>query len=63
LLIAIELTAERSADVVSEALKRGLVVNNVTPSAVRLAPPLVVSEQQIARAIEILASVIGALQP
>lgn len=40
LLLALELGEAVSADVVSKALELGLVVNNVTASAVRLAPPL-----------------------
>jgi len=59
LLVAVELTEQRSADVVRACLERRLIVNNVTPSAVRLAPPLVVSREQIDHAVEILAEAIG----
>ncbi|HEX9774882.1 MAG TPA: acetylornithine transaminase [Actinomycetota bacterium] len=59
LLVAVELDGPWAAAAVSAALGRRLVVNNVTPTAVRLAPPLVVSEEQIERAVEILAGVLA----
>lgn len=40
LLLALELDAPVAGDVVTAALGHGLIVNNVTPTAVRLAPPL-----------------------
>lgn len=54
LLIAAEVNVAASR-VAEEALARGLLVNPVTPTAVRLTPPLVVSEQEIDQAVEILA--------
>ena len=54
LLIAVELAGEWAGEIVGKALEQGLVVNNVTPNAVRLAPPLVVSDQEIDRAVSIL---------
>jgi acetylornithine/succinyldiaminopimelate/putrescine aminotransferase len=58
LLVAVELAGEWAGEIVRESLLRGLVVNNVTPNAIRLAPPLAVSEQQIERAVEILGDVL-----
>ena len=43
LLIGIELGRNAAGAVVEKALANGLIVNNVTPSTVRLAPPLNVS--------------------
>ena len=43
LLIGLELGRDAAGAVVEAALKQGLIVNNVTPSTVRLAPPLNVS--------------------
>jgi acetylornithine/N-succinyldiaminopimelate aminotransferase len=40
LLIGLDLTAEVSADVAAAALRAGFIVNNPTPSRIRLAPPL-----------------------
>lgn len=63
LLLAAELSekarAGRSAkDVASACLDRGLVVNGVTPTALRLAPPFVVSTQQLTEGCSILAGVL-----
>ena len=63
LLLAAELSekarAGRSAkDVASACLDQGLVVNGVTPTALRLAPPFVVSVEQLAEGCSILAAVL-----
>lgn len=58
LLLAAELAAGVDAkDVANRALAAGLVLNAVTPSALRLAPSLLVSDAEIDEAVEILASV------
>ncbi len=44
LLIGIELTADASAAVVAAAQDAGFIVNNPTPTAIRLAPPLVLTQ-------------------
>jgi acetylornithine aminotransferase len=44
LLLGIELGAPRAAAVVRAALERRLIVNDVTPTAIRLAPPLIVTD-------------------
>jgi len=59
LLIAIELGGDWAAEIVGKALAKGLVVNNVAPNAVRLAPPLIVSDEQIEQAVEILAGILS----
>lgn len=51
LLLAAELDCS-SAGVVEAALDNGLVVNAVTPSAVRFAPPLTISPTEIDMAAE-----------
>ena len=63
LLLAAELSEDARAgrpakDIASACLEQGLVVNGVTPSALRLAPPFVVAEEQIAAACSILAEVL-----
>jgi len=63
LLLAAELSEEaragRSAkDIASACLDQGLVVNGVTPTALRLAPPFVVSTEQLAEGCSILAGVL-----
>ncbi|MBW3546721.1 MAG: acetylornithine transaminase [Actinobacteria bacterium] len=58
LLLAAELVERPAAEVTAEALKLGLVVNAVTPTAVRLAPPLLVSQAEVDEALDILAKVL-----
>lgn len=47
-----------AADVVAAALRHGLIVNAVTPSTVRLAPPLTVTDPEIAEAVAALTAAI-----
>ena len=54
LLVAVEFSSDLAADVVAACRERGLLANNVKPSAVRLIPPLTVSETEIDQAVEIL---------
>ena len=44
LLIGLDLSGEVSADVAAAALRAGFIVNNPTPRRIRLAPPLVLTE-------------------
>ncbi len=50
LLLAAELTGPFAAGLAAAALAAGLVVNAVTPSAIRFSPPLVISPKEIATA-------------
>ncbi|MCU1499599.1 MAG: argD [Acidimicrobiales bacterium] len=60
LLIAAQLVDGIDARVVAaEALRRGLVVNAVTPTALRLAPSLLVSDAEIHEAVALLADILG----
>jgi len=59
LLLAAELTDAAGPDVARRALDAGLVINGVTPTAIRLAPPLFVSDDEIDEALEILKGVLG----
>ena len=62
LLIAAELEEGRAAGgVAAKALEMGLVVNAVTPSALRLAPSLLVTEGEIDEAVDILKRAIAAV--
>ena len=59
LLLGVELAVGIDVkDVQSQLLTNGLVANAVTASALRLAPPLTVSEQEIREAVTILAQVL-----
>jgi acetylornithine/N-succinyldiaminopimelate aminotransferase len=44
LLIGLDLVAEASAAVAAAALARGFIINNPTPTRIRLAPPLVLTD-------------------
>ena len=60
LLVAVELAGEWSRAIAQAGLAAGFLLNNVTPTAVRLSPPLNVSEADIDRAIELT---YGLLEP
>jgi acetylornithine/N-succinyldiaminopimelate aminotransferase len=59
LLLAVELEDRVAKEVADELLERGLIVNAVTATALRLAPPLNLSSEEIVSAITILADVLG----
>jgi acetylornithine aminotransferase len=48
LLVGLDLTAPVAAKVTATALRHGFIVNDPTPSRIRLAPPLILSEEQVA---------------
>ncbi|WP_310963342.1 acetylornithine transaminase [Nocardioides terrisoli] len=48
LLIGLDLTESRSAEVTAAARQAGFIINNPTPARIRLAPPLVLTEQDVA---------------
>lgn len=52
LLLAAVLRESVAADLVQEALQEGLVVNNVLSDAVRFAPPLTISEDEVSQAVQ-----------
>ena len=54
LLVGLEMSDERSAGVVAEALDNGLLLNAVRPNMLRFMPPLNVSEEEIDEAVAIL---------
>ena len=54
LLLAVALNADVSEKVVLDCLANGLIVNNVRPNAVRLAPPLTVTEAECDEAVAII---------
>lgn len=64
LLLAAELTAEargtRTAPEIARAcLEESLVVNGVTPTALRFAPPFVVTDAELAEGVAVVGSVLG----
>jgi 4-aminobutyrate aminotransferase-like enzyme len=61
LLLAVELAPPADAkEVAGRLLDAGLIVNAVTPTALRLAPPLLVSDDELDAAVGILEEVLRA---
>lgn len=56
LLLAVELTAPIAAQVADRALVAGFIVNPVTPTALRLAPPLILTWDQAATFVDFIAA-------
>ena len=54
LLLAIELDGHDAKDVAAGLLELGAIVNAVTPTALRLAPSLLISDDEIDQAIDLL---------
>jgi acetylornithine/N-succinyldiaminopimelate aminotransferase len=59
LLLAAELSEPNAKDVTTAALEAGLLVNPVRPDAIRVAPPLLVRDEEIDTALGILAAILG----
>ncbi|MGC5616056.1 acetylornithine transaminase [Georgenia sp. Z1491] len=60
--IGVQLSGEHSAAISSAAQDAGLIVNPVTPDAIRLAPALVLSDDDVAEAAEKLALALGRVE-
>jgi predicted acetylornithine/succinylornithine family transaminase len=54
LLLAAQLDAPIAKEAAARALELGLLVNPVRPDAVRVAPPLLVGDDEVARALDLL---------
>jgi acetylornithine/N-succinyldiaminopimelate aminotransferase len=59
LLLAAELVDGDAKGLQAECLRRGLVLNAVTPTALRLAPSLLVTDDELDEAVSIVAEVIA----
>ncbi|MCS7295293.1 MAG: aminotransferase class III-fold pyridoxal phosphate-dependent enzyme, partial [Dehalococcoidia bacterium] len=59
LMAAVQLARDVASDVTNRCRERGLLVNPVRPNAIRLLPPLIVTDEEIDRACDILASVLS----
>ena len=58
MLLAVELEGVNAQAVAADCLAEGLVVNGVTPTAIRLAPPLIIEDAHIAEAVALLAPIL-----
>lgn len=65
LLLAVEVDPDvgTSADVVARLLDAGVIVNAVTPSAIRLAPSLLITDDEIDRAVQVITGVLSGTSP
>jgi predicted acetylornithine/succinylornithine family transaminase len=61
LLLAMTLSQDIADKIVLECLENGLIVNNVRPNAVRLAPPLTVENAEVDKALGIIENAIAKL--
>jgi acetylornithine/N-succinyldiaminopimelate aminotransferase len=59
LLLAVELAGHDAAEVNADLLAAGLVANALTPTALRLAPSLLISDDEVDEAVDIIANVLG----
>jgi acetylornithine/N-succinyldiaminopimelate aminotransferase len=59
LLLAAQLATPTAKEIAAAALEAGLLVNPVRPDAIRVAPPLLVSDEEIDAALAILGAVMG----
>ena len=60
LLLAAELADGIDAKAIAgDLLRKGLIVNAVSPTSLRFAPPLIVSESEIAQAVDLLSAVLA----
>ena len=62
LLWAMELDREAAEEAVRLCLEEGLLANNVKPNALRLMPPLTVTEEELDRAVEIVDRVLARIE-
>jgi predicted acetylornithine/succinylornithine family transaminase len=58
MLLAVELVGYNAPAVAARCLEKGLVLNGVTPTALRMAPPLVITDEEIAEGVAILTQVL-----
>lgn len=58
-LLALELTGVDARVVAARCLEEGLVLNGITPTALRIAPPLVITQEHVDKAVEILSAVLA----
>src|SRR5690606_26968733 len=56
LLIGVGLTAPVSGQLSLAALERGLIINSASPTSIRLAPPLILGDAEVAEFLELFAA-------
>lgn len=61
LLVGLELAQNRSMEIVTNCLQKGLLLNPVNENTIRFMPPLIITEQDVDEAAGILGSVLAEL--
>lgn len=61
LMLAFDLTAARAAELVDQARREGLLLNNTGPATIRIVPPLTLTPAQIDEAVGMLDGVLARL--
>jgi len=61
LMLAVELEGKKARKVVLDCLERGVLTNDVTPSAVRILPPLIIKEEEALEGLQVLEGVLSGL--
>ena len=59
LMLGLGLDGDDSKEIAARALERGLVINAPEPATLRLLPPLMITEDDAAQAVEILSELLG----
>jgi len=54
LLIALEFKGEIAEEIALACLNKGLLINKVKPNTIRFMPPLIITEREVDKAIDIL---------
>ena len=62
LLLAIELDGVNAQIAAAKCMDAGLVVNGITPTAIRIAPPLIITDEHIAEMVAILGPVLSDIE-
>jgi acetylornithine/N-succinyldiaminopimelate aminotransferase len=61
LLVAMEFDSDIGADVLTDCLERGLLINRVKPNAIRFIPPLIIGNSEVDEALGILDKVLSSI--
>jgi predicted acetylornithine/succinylornithine family transaminase len=59
LMLGVELKVAKSEALVQKLFKRGVIANSVTPSVIRITPPLVICEEELVQGINILVELLS----
>jgi 4-aminobutyrate aminotransferase-like enzyme len=57
-MVGAALNGDFAEEIQLQCLKRGIVVNKVTPDTLRFLPPLTITQEEIDRLLEVLGEVI-----